>query len=223
MTILTKTTRRKFYGKWLYKVTLNVPGATLLTVHDRSYIDDFLNHPGPTRDSFYNSWRTKAWNSRHTFKELLDTLDQYDDNEWGKRIESSWLDIYTNNESLYNDLSNSFGSSIIHRFEPSETTKDKLDNGKTMVVKKLPHDRFNYRVYLLPHNLPDRESKSQFLDWLENQKPRLTCTDSIKKWFVKTSVNWDRRYILVEDEGTLLLLKLKNPDVVGTVYKFEIE
>jgi hypothetical protein len=39
---------------------------------------------------------------------------------------------------------------------------------------------------------------------------------------MKTDWNWDRRYVLVEDEGTLLLMKLKNSEVVGTVYNYVI-
>jgi hypothetical protein len=37
---------------------------------------------------------------------------------------------------------------------------------------------------------------------------------------MKTEWNWDRRYVLVEDEGTLLMLKLRNPEVMGSVYNY---
>jgi len=35
-------------------------------------------------------------------------------------------------------------------------------------------------------------------------------------------MNWDRRYILVDNEKTLLMIKLHSPDAIGTVYKYEI-
>jgi hypothetical protein len=44
----------------------------------------------------------------------------------------------------------------------------------------------------------------------------------VQKWFLKTDWNWDRRYVLVEDEGTLLMMKLRNSDVVGTVYNYVV-
>jgi hypothetical protein len=66
------------------------------------------------------------------------------------------------------------------------------------------------------------EAKQKFLDWLIIQSPKITCTSAVQSWFMKTDWNWDRRYVLVEDEGTLLLMKLKNSEVVGTVYNYVI-
>jgi hypothetical protein len=37
---------------------------------------------------------------------------------------------------------------------------------------------------------------------------------------MKTDWNWDRRYVLVEDKNTLMLLRLRNSEVVGSVYEF---
>jgi hypothetical protein len=191
---LTKTTRRKFYNKWLYKVTLRLSGAALLRIYNRQQVDD-----------------------------LLRTLDDSEE-KWTKRIENETVDIYTNSKSLYEEISDKFEILLVHRFEPDPDNIDILEkrDGKTMTVKKLPHNRYQYRVYILPHNLKDHESKQKFIDWLEVTKPRVTCTSSIKKWILTNHANWDRRYILVEDEGTLMLMKLRNPDVIGTVYKFEV-
>jgi hypothetical protein len=62
--------------------------------------------------------------------------------------------------------------------------------------------------------------KVKFLDWLRQQAPRITCTERLAKWFLITDWNWDRRYILIEDEQSLLMLKLRNPDVIGRTYNF---
>lgn len=220
--IPTKTTRRKFYGKWLYKVTLTLPGATALRVYNRAEIDKVLNGTVKPHQHGYSTFRSNLWKNKDTVRSMLDLLDQYQDNEWGHRVEHDWIDLYTNNKNLYNDMSDKFATIAVHRFEPDEKNLDKLE-GKSMLVKKLPHDRFGYRVYLLPHNLLDFESKERFLSWLESLKPKVTLSDSVTRWFKATKTNWDRRYILVEDEGTLLMMKLRNPDVIGTVYKFELE
>lgn len=226
MTLTPKKTRRKFYNKWLYKTTLLLAGGNLLRIYSRKDLDNFLNCDTPPSSAAYNIWKSKAYAARHNMKHLLSLLDNYDDSLWAIRVEADWIDIYTNERSLYEKISSELESLLIHRFEPDTEKIDLLNerNGKTMLVKKLPHDRFNYRVYLLPHTL-DRSSndRQKFIDWLESQKPRVTCSDSIKKWFLSNKTNWDRRYILVEDEGTLMMMKLRNPDVVGTVYKFEIE
>lgn len=220
---LTKTTRRKFYNKWLYKVTVRLPGAGLLRIYNRDQVDDFCSSASCPNSNAYNNWKQRAWRNRHDIRDLLRILDD-SGKDWSKRIEGETVDIYTNDRDLYEELSDKFEIILIHRFEPDLNNLDILDerNGKTMTVKKLPHNRYNYRVYLLPHNIPDDTSRIRFLDWMETIKPRVTCTESIRKWFMSTRTNWDRRYVLVEDDGTLMMMKLRNPDVIGTVYKFEV-
>jgi len=221
---LTKTTKHKFYNKWLYKVSIRIPGATLLRIHNRQQVDEFCNKALMPPTGTFNNWRQRAWKNRSDIRDLLRLLDDYSDSDWARRIEHDQVDLYTNKKDLYDELSERFEILLVHRFEPDPETIDALENrnGKTMVVKKLPHGRFNYRVYLLPHTIKDTPTKERFLNWLDTLKPRVTCTDSVKGWFLKNKTNWDRRYILVEDEGTLIMLKMRNPDLIGTVYKFEI-
>ena len=68
----------------------------------------------------------------------------------------------------------------------------------------------------------DRPAKKKYIDWLKTQMPRVTCTSAVETWFLATDWNWDRRYILVEDDQTLLMMKLRNADVVGKIYNFVI-
>jgi hypothetical protein len=68
----------------------------------------------------------------------------------------------------------------------------------------------------------DKEGKMQYVNWLKKQYPKVTCTEAVEKWFVTTDWNWDRRYILVKDESMLLMLKLRNPDVVGRIYNYQL-
>jgi hypothetical protein len=217
---LTKTTRRKFYNKWLYKVTLKISGAVLLRIYNRQQVDEFCSLAACPASKSFTNWKQRAWRNRHDIRDLLRILDD-SGKDWAKRIEGENVDIYVNDKDLYEELSDKFEIILIHRFEPDLNNLDILDerNGKTMTVKRLPHGRYGYRVYLLPHNCND---KHKFIDWLESLKPRVTCTDAIKKWFMSTTGNWDRRYILVEDEGTIMMMKLRNSDVIGTVYKFEV-
>lgn len=159
--------------------------------------------------------------NRYQILTLLNLLNDYS-GEWGKRIECSYVDIYTNNLNLYNELSKVMVDDIVHRYEPNTEDLDLLDDRYTIISKKLPHDRFQLRVYLQPHKIKDGDDKAQFLDWLEGQKPRVTLTKSVRDWFLYNYVNWDRRYILVEDDATLLMLKLRQANVVGKVYRYVV-
>jgi hypothetical protein len=160
---------------------------------------------------------------REEIRKLAMFLINRDQKLWQSRVDKSNIDFYTNDHNFYKMLSENFQDVLVHCFEPDESVKNLLDQPSTIVTKKYPHNRFKYRVYLLPHKMAgDKEEKKKYLKWLKAQEPRVTCTSSIEKWFMKTDWNWDRRYILVEDEKTLMFIKLKNPEILGRVYNFAI-
>lgn len=218
----TKQTTRKFYGKWLYKVSLDIPGCALLRTKNLDVAEDFLQGPNP--DTYQGSYKQRAWNNKDSLLPVVEFLKNYSTDVYNLRIENSIIDMYTNDVDFYNQASTTLVNSIRSRFEPSEANIDLLNSDKHYItVDKLPKGRYNYRVYLLPHKMKgDKEGKQRYLDWLKLQSPRVTCTPAVEKWFIHTDWNWDRRYILVEDDQTLLMLKLRNAEVVGRVYNFVI-
>jgi hypothetical protein len=215
-----KLTSRKFYGKWLYKISLRQAGCVIFRNYNFDYIKELCQSDTvPTRPY---ATHQRAYNNRESILKLCEVLEKYDAKAWTKRIENSNLDLYTNDPAFYQDVSQEFQDIIVHQFEPDPATVDLLNNSASAVaVKKLPHDRYQYRVYLLPHKMAgDREGKQRYVDWLKNQGDRVTCTPAVERWFIRTDWNWDRRYVLVENESMLLMLKLRNSEVVGRIYNY---
>lgn len=214
-----KSTSRKFYNKWLYKITVQLNGASILR-YEFDKIESLLSED--KGNVGYWTWHGKAMAEKDFIMKLVDFLQFKDKNLWSKRVERNFADFYTNDKNFYNDLSELVSDRIIHRFAPEEGSIDILNESSTTVaVKKLPHDRYQYKVYLLPHKMKfDKEEKQKYVNWLKRQVPKLTCSEAVEKWFVATDWNWDRRYILVEDESMLLMLKLRNSEVVGRVYNY---
>ena len=175
-------------------------------------------------DPRFVHWTLRSiYDNRSDVLPLVDTLLGKDSRLWAKRIEHKTIDIYTNDKEFYEELSAKFKDIIEQRYEPDEIYVNLLDNPKAIVCDKLPHNKYNFRVYLQPHKLAgDLEAKQKFIDWMVLQHPKITCTTAVQNWFIKTDWNWDRRYVLVEDEGTLLMMKLRNSAVVGTVYNYVI-
>lgn len=219
----TKTTSRKFYGKWLYKTSIRLDGCSIFRSKSIEDIVSFCQGEEPY-DKHTFSMQRKAYVNRDIILDLCRILESVDKDSYNLRIESAQMDIYTNDIPLYTDLSMKFIDLLIHRFEPNAANIDLLNSDKNYItVDKLPKGRYNYRVYLLPHKMKgDREAKQQYLDWVKRQEPRITCTAAVEKWFMHTDWNWDRRYVLVEDESTLLMLKLRSAEVVGRIYNFVI-
>jgi hypothetical protein len=217
----TQKTNRKFYNKWIYKVSLQIKGSSIFRTHSLDDIKEFCLAPSPEKPNY--SLHARAWQNRDQILELTEFLLTQKSTIWTKRIENVFMDFYTNDRNFYEELSLKFESAMLHRFEPNLETLDLLDTPQSILAAKLPHNRYHYKVYLLPHKMAgDKESKKKYVDWLKSQDPRITCTPAVQKWFIKTDWNWDRRYVLVEDEHTLLMLKLRNSEVVGRVYNYII-
>ena len=216
----TKVTNKKFYNKWLYKVTLKIEGAGMLRNGSFDHLRELFNGPEPKNNYSYLS---RNWQYKDSLLDVIGFLESKPSNIWAKRIEREYVDFYTNDKNFYEEISDKYEDRLIHRFEPLEAHAELLDKVGQVVVKKLPKNRYHHRVYLLPHKMANRrEDKKQFVEWLKKQSPKITCTPAIEDWFIRTDWNWDRRYVLVEDEATLLMLKLRNSEVVGRIHNFVI-
>jgi len=218
----TKQTTRKFYGKWLYKASFTIEGCALLRTKNLDEVEEFCLGPDPDTNHF--SFKQRAWHNKDVILPFVQFLKKYTSDVYSLRIESGLIEVYTNDNSFYDLISTSFEYILRHRLEPSTSSIDLLNSNQNYItVDKLPKGRYNYRVYLLPHKMKgDKEGKQRYLDWLKKQDGKVTCTPAVENWFLNTDWNWDRRYVLVEDEATLLMLKLRNSEVVGRIYNFVI-
>ena len=212
-----KPTKKLFYGKWLYKVSYALPGASF--VRHKAF-DDL--------EEKINSIKSAS----HYYKKVIDnreelltltgflktlTIDSYD-----MRIETDIIDVYTNQESIFNTLVNTLPNKVRYAQKPDDPTGQALSDKKTILVKKYPQGRFKMRVYLKPHKMEDSDEKLRYISWIKGM-PGISISEAVERWFYATNWNWDRRYVLVDDDKTLLLLRLKNSNVVGTVYNLVLQ
>lgn len=217
---ITRYTKRKFYGKWLYKLSIDLAGVGIFRL--KSLHDVLMFCTSEYDDGGYgHSVKDKAYKNKKEISIVANFLLAWPEDVWTKRQEYNQLDIYTNDPALYKQGLAALGNIVTRCYEPTATSMDILATASNVAVKKYPHNRFKHRVYLLPHKMPhDIEVRAEYLSWLESQSPRIMISAAVKKWFIDTRWNWDRRYIYVEDQQTLLLLKLRSPEVMGRVYDY---
>lgn len=216
-----KQTTRKFYNKWSYKVSLEIKGAAVFRSISLMDMEKYCKNclPGSRHSNYIES---RVYTNQDQIIELTNFLLKFNPDSWSKRIENSNIDFYTNDKEFYENISEQFKEFVNLRCEPGAGASV-LDQPQVIVGKKLPHNKYQFRVYLLPHKMKgDKEEKAKFIDWMKTQDSRIRLTDAVINWFMHTDWNWDRRYVLVEDEATLLMLKLRNSSVVGRVYNYII-
>ena len=198
----TQQTKRKFYNKWLYKVTLNIKGVTQFRTK--------------------NLWEIQEFSTNQKLVKLACTLDQCPESDRAIRVERSQVDVYTNDQVFFETVVNKFDDCLVHCFAPVSGSEDFLDQKKTIISTKLPHNKYKYKVFLQPHKVTSTDEKIRWINWLDTQSDRVLISKSVKDWFISTKWNWDRRYLYVEDEQTLLVLKMKNPEALGSIYSYAV-
>jgi hypothetical protein len=130
--------------------------------------------------------------------------------------------VYTNDQIFFETVVNKFDDCLVHCFAPVAGSEDFLDQKKAIISTKLPHNKYKYKVFLQPHKVTSVDEKIRWINWLDTQADRVLISKSVKDWFISTKWNWDRRYLYVEDEQTLLVLKMKNPEALGSIYSYTV-
>lgn len=212
-------TSKKFYGKWLYRVSIRVAGIAIMRTYSLNRVIEFLKEDH-SEETLKYSYHKKAYSNKEDIIDFCEFLLKQDPNDWSKRIEVSNIDIYTNNQDLFNGMIEQFKHLLVSICSPDLSRSKEYDDQHHIICNKLPHNKYKYKVFLKPHKLKnDRETKIEYLKWLDTQK-NILISEAVKKWFINTDWNWDRRYILVEDHKTLLFLHMRNAEVLGKVYEY---
>lgn len=225
-----KKTKKKFYNKYIYKVSLELEGAYALRTLGTQEIIEFatgLRAPPQSDDYEFDTanWKAKNAHLIHSNSKawltLLEILNSVPKNESTVRIESNILDVYTNNKNMYDSLCYEFADRTRNRHEPAPGMTDTLlDSNQEIFVKELPHGMYNFQVDIKSPLTLKYDELLNLADWCKSRKPAIAFTDATYNWLLKRDVYNTRRWIYVDTESTLLMLRLRCNDLLGTVRKY---
>ena len=183
----------------------------------------FCQSEGPDQYQTRNSFLRRLYSNKESLLPISIFLKDHESLEFQKRIEGNSIDIYTNDVDFYEKVSSTFNDIVDSQFEPDTNNISAFDDPNIILAKRYPHERYQFKVFLLPHKLKGNISeKENIVRWIKSQNKKITLSDAVERWFLETDWNWDRRYVLVEDENILLMLKLRCSNVVGRIYKYVI-
>ena len=134
-----KLTKRKFYNKWLYKITLFCPGVSLYRLLGYNETINYLVSPTTYKKSVFSSHH-KALKNKINFLALTTFLSKLNKQDFAQRIESNTIDLYVNDESIFDSLSSTFESIVVNRYAPTGNNLELLENtlrGQTGLSAKI--------------------------------------------------------------------------------------
>lgn len=214
-----KYTSRKFYNKYLYKASLNMPGIGIYRMKSLEETVELLESPLPKYRGMISDTINKAYKNKDHIIALSNFIMALQ-GDYCKRIERDTIDFYTNDHEVHDKICKRFYDVLRVSFIPNQNHISELDSNKYIICKKLPHNKYKFKVFLLPHKLKNsKEEKVKYVAWLAKQNSvRISPTTEL--WFINTDWYWDRRYMYVADEHTLLMVQMRNPNVLGRVYEY---
>jgi hypothetical protein len=195
-----KLTKKLFYGTYQYKIVLVCAGASLFRTND---LDAVLENLKQVKKDFNEDDKYLIFKNRNFIrtKEDLDyalklrhelsLLTDFD-----LRIESPWVNVYTNSKSAVDTLSKIDKSKVKYISEPP------ADSPLAVNTIILPKINFDYRVTI------GRSSQdcTAFVSWAStNSKLKLTksCTKALLK-----PRSWGGSYFYITGDNNLLMAKM---------------
>jgi hypothetical protein len=214
-------TNRKFYNKWFNKLSFHLPGGRMLSFHSTSDLINFITFPDKVTGRWQKVSVANMVSAKQDWLKFIFLLNTIPSGGFQKRSESDVINIYTNDENFIKSAKQDLGHRLVEIFEPTEESMKLLDTEeKILIVKKLPYNKFNFRVIIKPHRL-NQLQREQFIQFLDNS-PGIGLQDSVRNFIRTNEMNWDRRYIYVDTEKTLTMLKIACADAVSTIHRYVI-
>ena len=195
-----KLTKKLFYGTYQYKVVLVCAGASLFRSSD---LDTILENLQQVVKDFGEDDKFSMFKNRNIIKTKTDldyALKLHHElsliADFDLRIESPWVNVYTNSKAAVDALCKIDESKVKYISEPP--TDSSLD-ANTIILPKID---FDYRV-TVGRTIHDC---SAFVEWADTNS-KLKLTKSCKKALLK-SRSWGGSYFYITGDNNLLMAKM---------------
>ena len=195
LSIQTKQTIRLFNGKYKYKIVLLSKAASWFRGND--YLTTVKNGLA-SADTNSTSWvRKLTLADKNYVLKLFTAMTPM--LEYSIRVESPYINFYTNNENDVEKLAKINSENVKYISLPTPGSENLLDD-KKVLVKNL---NYSYKINMGR----TRSNHSNFVLWCEDKIDRVRLPKTAKRNLSKDSA-WGGYYFYVRDDKTLTMVKM---------------
>lgn len=192
--MLLQKTRKLYYGKWAYKISLTIPeGCTILRRSNGEL-------------SFYR----RGFRNDNDIDAFIEKMSLIPNKIFKTRKEYRSFTFFCDNQNDYESIKTHLSYWIYEAHEPEnvETLDFLIKNGvKKIICKNYPHEKFRFKIKINKHM--SSELRHKFLDWCLNFKDQINFPNFTKDW-LKDHYGWSYSdpYFYVENEKLLTMIRL---------------
>lgn len=218
-----KETKKQFYGKYLWRIELQVKCANVACDHDPERSVEVLKFHAKNRSNYGGSWRNPYWHSiqsglyENVDFDLLKAIKHIKENfsNIKFRVEESRVQFYTETESDLKQI-----ASLLSNFDciqaitgPRPGTEEMLSSD-VIIAKKIP---FKYKVLLRDGNYR-LELKHQLLNLLESQED-IKITAGLRHNLLRPWPGMWGAFFYTNDLGITTMMSLMSPGIIGKIHE----
>ena len=226
--IKTLRTKKKFFGKYLYKLKVLAPGSRLINYNRfdsiASGIEDRINYI----ESIGTTYGGSTWFRQRALKrienasvEQLEYLKTVKENntELNFRIEEPYVSIYAKNEqdlfTLVQGLPDK--SSAVEISRPyDQQSIDILNRGETITRKPVEYE---YKVLFKEHRVTNRDNLIQIYNYLSGLGSDVKILPSCKRNLTTNLFWFSQCYFYTKDPGVCTFINLIAPNLIKEISK----
>jgi hypothetical protein len=201
-----------WYNKYLYKSIFIIPGIHVLRhYYNESEIEanvQDLKEVGWKRALYSRFVESYYENKEDILKFANLTGDARLSKDLFIRIQDPRVSVYSNDLESHTRIEEAFPNALHSVSRPNKKCIPALLEGKNvMVVSKLPHNRYKYKViinnYSTSHSIP-----KQLYEWGNAQGNAVKFSRKTEKYFKSPGLYLDQGFLYIEDESTLTMCNM---------------
>lgn len=203
-----------WYNKYLYKSTFVIPGIHIARNHlNEQEINDRLDEIKDVDATWKQIIFKNVLELFNANKEQILTFTKITEEERRNkklfvRIQEPYVSIFSNTLETHKRLEKSFPDALYSISHPdSRMSEFLMQNKNSIIVDKLPHNRYRYKViinnYSVKHSIP-----KQLLEWGDAQGDAVKFSSKTKRYFKSPVLYLDQGFLYIEDDSTLTMCNL---------------
>lgn len=229
-TVKQISTKKKFFGKYLFKVNVWCPAARIVVDHSDNNVAELLEQRIKVMDwryrSYGGSWdaaRNAQIKQHADVKQLQNFIDikhQFKD-RIKIRVEEPHISVYSNDEAfLYSLVSKVLPDRILEVHAPSSKAAEDALNAGNVITKRI--SEYNYKVMLKERMLTDFSLKESVKDYLYNLNEEVKLTKSLMNNLSSKYHYFSGGYFYCKDTKIVTFLNLMCPDLISGIHKLTL-
>lgn len=214
MSQLRQTTSKLYFGKWPFKIKIEVSGAWM--VKRKGVLATLLMCKDPDYRKAYQ-YRNINFPKLEAF---TISIKPFLDKDINVRVEGGIFSIYCKDPDLFESISKACAAFIVAEYAPSNDIELEYMNNnsaKKVLCNHIPFNRYPYKVHV-KYNTP-LNTRSSFKKWSENYNGKIKPASAAYNWL--NGINsYTNLVFYVEDQPTLSMVGMFLGSHVAKVEEF---